>query len=202
MRTALSKVTESVTVERDKRGYHNNHKTAKEREEVVINHIKQFKTIESHYVRKNVRHGYLPQELSVNVMHHMYIDWCEKQDLNPENYDFYKREFKERFNLAFQKPKKDVCDKCKEFKNIADNLKTEEVIEQNKIHRNKKERACEYKQAKKDESKANENVLAAAFDLEKVLRTITGKDTQYKLFWIGNQEGNGGVGVMLAEKWI
>ena len=29
-----------------------------------------------------------------------------------------------------------------------------------------------------------------------------GKDTQYKLFWIGNQEGNGGVGVMLAEKWI
>ena len=33
-------------------------------------------------------------------------------------------------------------------------------------------------------------------------RTIAGKDTQYKLFWIGNQEGNGGVGVMLAEKWI
>ena len=34
------------------------------------------------------------------------------------------------------------------------------------------------------------------------MRTITGKDTQYKLFWIGNQEGNGVVGVMLAEKWI
>ena len=33
-------------------------------------------------------------------------------------------------------------------------------------------------------------------------RTITGKDTQYKLFWIGNEEGNGGVGVTLAEKWI
>ena len=35
-----------------------------------------------------------------------------------------------------------------------------------------------------------------------VTRSISGKDTQYKLFWIGNQEGNGGVGVMLAEKWI
>ena len=33
-------------------------------------------------------------------------------------------------------------------------------------------------------------------------RTVTGTDTQYKLFWIGNQEGNCGVGVMLAEKWI
>ena len=106
MRTALSKVTESGTVERDKRGYHNNHKTAKEREEVVINHIKQFKTIESHYVRKNVKQEYLPQELSVKVMHHMYIEWCEKQDLNPENYDFYKRVFKARFNLTFQKRKK------------------------------------------------------------------------------------------------
>ena len=33
-------------------------------------------------------------------------------------------------------------------------------------------------------------------------RTVTGTDTQYKLFWIGNQKGNGGVGFILAEKWI
>jgi exonuclease III len=33
-------------------------------------------------------------------------------------------------------------------------------------------------------------------------RLITGKDTQYKLFWVGNKEGSSGVGVLLAEKWI
>lgn len=33
-------------------------------------------------------------------------------------------------------------------------------------------------------------------------RLITGKDSQYKLFWVGNKEGNNGVGVLLAEKWI
>ena len=32
-------------------------------------------------------------------------------------------------------------------------------------------------------------------------KTITGKDSTYKLFWKGNDKGNGGVGIFLAEKW-
>ena len=33
-------------------------------------------------------------------------------------------------------------------------------------------------------------------------RMIDGKDSRYKCFWIGNELGTGGVGVLLAEKWI
>ena len=33
-------------------------------------------------------------------------------------------------------------------------------------------------------------------------RMITGKDTQYKMFWVGNYTGFGGVGILLAEKWV
>ena len=33
-------------------------------------------------------------------------------------------------------------------------------------------------------------------------RMIEGKDSRYKCFWIGNKLGAGGVGVLLAEKWI
>ena len=33
-------------------------------------------------------------------------------------------------------------------------------------------------------------------------RYITGKDSRYKFFWIGNDQGTGGVGVLLAEKWV
>ena len=33
-------------------------------------------------------------------------------------------------------------------------------------------------------------------------RMITGKDSSYKFFWVGNSNGTGGVGVLLAEKWI
>ena len=34
------------------------------------------------------------------------------------------------------------------------------------------------------------------------VRKIVGKDSIYKFFWVGNSDGFGGVGVLLAEKWI
>ena len=33
-------------------------------------------------------------------------------------------------------------------------------------------------------------------------RTLTGKNCQYKLFWIGNETGNGGARIFIAKKWI
>ena len=33
-------------------------------------------------------------------------------------------------------------------------------------------------------------------------RMITGKDSRYKFYWVGNQAGNKGVGVLVKEKWV
>ena len=33
-------------------------------------------------------------------------------------------------------------------------------------------------------------------------RMIKGKDSCYKFYWAGNQEGTGGVGIILAERWV
>ena len=33
-------------------------------------------------------------------------------------------------------------------------------------------------------------------------RMIVGKDSCYKVFWTGNEIVNGGVGILLAEKWV
>ena len=33
-------------------------------------------------------------------------------------------------------------------------------------------------------------------------RHITGKNSRYKFFWFGNNQGTSGVGVLLAEKWV
>ena len=33
-------------------------------------------------------------------------------------------------------------------------------------------------------------------------RTLTGKNSQYKLFQTGKETGNGGAGIFIAKKWI
>ena len=33
-------------------------------------------------------------------------------------------------------------------------------------------------------------------------RHIIGKDSRYKFFWVGNNQGTSGIGVLLAEKWV
>ena len=34
------------------------------------------------------------------------------------------------------------------------------------------------------------------------VRMIGGKDIRYKFFWMGNDQGTGGVGILIAEKWV
>ena len=31
---------------------------------------------------------------------------------------------------------------------------------------------------------------------------IVGKESHYKLFWIGSKNGNGGVSILLAQEWM
>ena len=33
-------------------------------------------------------------------------------------------------------------------------------------------------------------------------RLVDGKGSRSKLFWVGNDKGMGGVGILLAEKWV
>ena len=46
-----------------------------------------------------------------------------------------------------------------------------------------------------------ETRLAGSDDANQA-RFIAGKDTKYKLYWCGNKQGLGGVGILLAEKWV
>ena len=33
-------------------------------------------------------------------------------------------------------------------------------------------------------------------------RMIEDKDSHYKIFWVGNEKGTGGVGILLLEEWV
>ena len=108
IRTALKKKTDSGTIQPDLRGCHKNHTTVADvnRERSVVEHIKLFKCVESHYVRKEVKWQYLPEELTVKEMHRMYVEYCAEMKTEPESYTFYHYVFTIRFNLKFKKPTK------------------------------------------------------------------------------------------------
>ena len=122
--------------------------------------------MESHYVRKSAKCQYLPMELTVREMHRMYVE--EHDGIGEvENYNFYFRVFNEKFNLKFHKNKKDKCNQCEEFKNTPVELRTEDQIEKHDSHLDEKSNARDYKELKKKEGE-KDNVITAAFDLEKL----------------------------------
>ena len=177
VRNILNNITATGAPLVDGRGRHRNHKTCKDREETVMNHIKLFKVVESHYVRKEAKYEYLPKELNVAEMYRMYCKWCAEKGKTLESYSFYYRVFNERFNLKFQQPKKDKCDTCETFNNLP-NPSTEEKESQNR-HINDKKYVREIKELCKTKAKENVETLAAAFDLQKVLLCPHGQTSSF-----------------------
>jgi len=177
IRQLLDTLSATGTVELDKRGKHNNHFTKAEEEAAVVAHISKFKTVDSHYVRKTAKAQYLPQQLTVKEMHRMYV---EEHDGNGkvEDYKFYHRIFTERFNLKFQKNKKDQCDKCEGFKNTPDDKKTPEMIAEHDMHIDEKASARDLKAEMKLQGK-DDGVVSSAFDLEKVLLAPHGQTSSF-----------------------
>ena len=141
-------------------------KVDKKRTATVVNHIKMFRCLSSHYVRKTCTAQFLPHELSISEMHRMYLDHCREMNLTPENFDFYKRVFNSSFHLKFGKLKKDQCNTCSTYLN---GEKTDEKTEKHDKHLRDKDLARDLKNKKKEEAEQIEEVVAAAFDLEQVL---------------------------------
>ena len=103
-------------------------------------------------------------ELSIKEMHRMYVAEHDGKS-EVENYAFYSKVFNEKFNIKFQKNKKDTCNKCEGFKNTPVEIRTEEQIDSHDQHYDEKENAREYKELKKKEGK-KDNVVTGAFDLQ------------------------------------
>ncbi len=177
--TAHEKKTDTGALVTDERGRHgNSRKVDPVREQWVIQHIKSFKVVESHYVRKSLAdYQFLPQDLSVKEMHRMYIEHCNEKGYEMENYDFYKRVFHRRFRLKFQKPKKDLCDKCTSYKN--DPEKNDEKDEAHQKHISDKDYTRLLKDEKKNEARSKDDVVTAAFDLESVLLAPHGQCSSF-----------------------
>lgn len=138
----------------------------------IREHIASFPTIPSHYCRKSSKRTFLSSNLSVHQMHEIYKNAERKAKRSPKeigSLKVYRRIFNTEFNLAFKKPKKDLCGFCFNMGHASakDKLQLKTVYEE---HILKKEECRAAYQREKENAKNNPLVFhTASFDLEKVL---------------------------------
>lgn len=160
---------------KDMRGFHQNHPTiiTATMKENVIQHVKSFAPIESHYTRKDSNKQYLDCELTFKKMYDLYITWCK--DLNiTENIATSVRQYKDiinkELNIAFYIPKKDQCDLCHTMKNNTTPTNDDKL--KHKAHMENKNLARTFKNADKIEAQSNpSDICTAMFDFQKINNT-------------------------------
>ena len=115
---SLGKVTTSNVPVKDNRGKRSNpHKIPEAVAKTVIEHIKSFPTITSHYSRKTCPGVvYLDTDIvSRRQMYDLYVKWLKEEypDIVACKYHYYDDLFKLKFsNVKLFKPRKDTCKVC------------------------------------------------------------------------------------------
>lgn len=89
-------------------GRHKKKEIPNEIKEEIRTHIQKFPTVASHYCRANSSKQYLEKHLSLQQMYRLYISEVK----SPAKISAYRTIFNTEFNIAFEKPKKEACEKC------------------------------------------------------------------------------------------
>ncbi|XP_073956134.1 uncharacterized protein [Choristoneura fumiferana] len=172
IKTAWEKYDGGAVMAEDQRGRHQKHKRiiVDEMKTSVCDHVKAFEPIESHYLREKTTKLYLDGSLSISRMFTMYKDWVdsEKYPIQAKTERQYRDIVNENFNLGFFCPKKDQCDQCHTYRNIAN--PSQEQIDAFEQHQARKKLARDLKKNDKITSQESDGAtVSAVFDFEKVL---------------------------------
>lgn len=86
-----------------------------ERKQVVINFVKKFKPVESHYCRGKSNRQYLSSELNITKMWRMYTASVELTTHHVK-LSYFRNIFNTNFNIGFGSPRTDMCSTCLQLK--------------------------------------------------------------------------------------
>ena len=73
--------------------------------------------MKSHYFRQSTDRDYLNHDLNITILYSRYKDSCVYPAVK---LSYYRALFNSKFNYAFNKPKKDLCDLCVEYRMCLD----------------------------------------------------------------------------------
>lgn len=163
-------------IELDQRGRHTNHPKTVDDDMVrsVIDHVEAFAPVPSHYTRQNSSKKYLEGSLSFPKMYKLYREWFDANEYASKvtSVRQYRNIINKYLNIGFHKPKKDVCEQCHIYEN--NNQITQTDKEKHEEHLREKEKARKMKMEDKDSALQNNEILTAAFDLQKCLNVPHG----------------------------
>ncbi|KAL0894337.1 hypothetical protein ABMA27_012963 [Loxostege sticticalis] len=139
--------------------------------EGVIRHVKTFRPVESHYVRKKSSKLYLDGDLMLTKMFSLYNEWCEAENIikKAKTVRQYRNIINQNLNIAFHVLKKDICNECHVYNTNKRTMNDEEKKKQ-EVNMQNKTIAREMKEKdKKDAIKSQGKIITACFDFQKIL---------------------------------
>lgn len=120
--------------------------TTDENRDLVLDHIKSFPTVESHYCRKNSKKLYLSSDLNLSLMYRLYKEMCvEKNRAHVSEY-VYRKLFNELSpQRSFFIPKKDQCFLCNSYHSKPVEERIEPIKEKWEQHKRREMEALDSK---------------------------------------------------------
>ena len=142
-------------------------KTPSDLKNLAREHIASIPRVKSHYVRATSNRDYVDATLNITKLYKLYKEWCATRGVETVSEYVYSDIINNETNLAFHKPKADLCDKCTMWDvKEANGLMTEEDIRHQKLHDNSREKTMN--QRATDMADLTPEKLVISYDLENV----------------------------------
>lgn len=173
----MEKLQNTGVVEDEKRGGRPPSRVAKDKilRDSVESHINRFPKVESHYCRSSTSKEYLYPDLTLQKMYAMYIEE-NKENQDRASYSTYARVFKD-LNLAFHRPKKDMCSLCETY--FKGDEETKLTLKERFLkHESEKKSVRDLKEDCKQAAQKDPKILCGTFDLQQVIYTPISNDSQ------------------------
>lgn len=137
----------------------------KEKKNSIINFIKTFKAVESHYCRsKSANRVYLSSDLNINKMWKYYNAQINDENLKVKS-SYFRYIFRHNFNIGFGSPQSDACSTCislsERIKRETNKTRKQDLMVEKRVHKLKAKTFFKYLQENRDD------ILIITFDCQK-----------------------------------
>ena len=138
---------------------------SKQLKDNIRNHINSIPRIASHYCRARTSKEYVEGSLNLSRLYAMYVEKSTAEGSEIAKESMYREIFNHEFNIEFQKPKSDRCDRCESFK--MNNFPSDEQKVKHEKHLQSKNETRQERDH--DRCRSDQHTAVICFDMQNVV---------------------------------